>query len=247
MKPKVLIFQGGWEGHEPKLVSQRYKNMLEKEGFEVTISDTLECLADTQMLMDLDLIVPMWTQGNIDDRLAFSLSEAVMSGVGLAGAHGGMCDAFRWNVDYQFMTGSQWVAHPGPVFYHHVSLIEDKNIAYVNKYYPRPKDSNFTDYVVNVRRGAASPITEGIEDFKIRSEQYYLHIDPAVNVLATTLVTDKGPYSADGPVIMPVVYTKLWGKGRVFYSSVGHIDAVYEIPEANEIMRRGLLWAARKL
>lgn len=246
-KSKVLIFHGGWQGHEPKLVSERFKKMLEKEGFEVDVSDTLECLAEKEPLLDYDLIVPMWTQGHMDDRYAFHLSEAVESGVGIGGCHGGMCDSFRWNVEYQFITGSQWVSHPGDVWYHHISDLSPENLEYVEKYYPSPEGAFETDYIVNVKRGAASPIIAGIPDFNIRTEQYYLHVDPCINVLATTEVTTVGPHSANGPVTMPVVYTKLWGQGRVFYSSLGHVNAIFDIPEVAEITRRGLLWAARKL
>ena len=247
MKHKALIFYGGWDGHEPKKVSERFKKILEKENFEVTLSDTLECLAEKEPLMGLDLIIPMWTQGQMDDRYAFHLSEAVESGVGIGGWHGGMCDSFRWNIEYQFITGSQWVSHPGDTWYHHISDLSKENLEYVMKYYPSPEGAFYTDYTVNIKRGAASPIIEGMEDFSLRSEQYYLHLDPCVNVLATTEIETVGPHSANGPISMPVVYTKLWGKGRVFYSSLGHIDKVFEIPQVEEITRRGLLWAARQL
>lgn len=242
---KAFIFYGGWDGHEPELVSKRFKNMLEKEGFELTVDDNMDRLADKEFLKSMDLIIPMWTQGHMDDRYAFHISEAVEAGTGIAGCHGGMCDSFRWNIEYQFITGSQWVSHPGDTWYHHISDLSEENLNYVKKYYPSPEGAFDTDYVVNIRRGAASPITEGISDFKVRSEQYYLHVDPCINVLATTQVETVGPHSANGPVAMPVVYTKLWGKGRVFYSSLGHVDNIYEIPEVTEITRRGLLWAAR--
>jgi len=246
MKQKALIFYGGWEGHEPQLVSQRFKKMLEKEGFDVVLSDRLECLGGREVLMDLDLIIPLWTQGELDDKYAFFLSEAVESGVGMAGCHGGMCDSFRWSVEYQFITGSQWVSHPGDKYYHHMSRLTPENLEYVRKFYPTPEGAFQTDYVVNIKRGASSPIIEGISDFRVHSEQYYLHIDPCINVLATTQINTVGPHSANGAVTMPVVYTKLWGKGRVFYNSLGHVDKVFEIHEASEIQRRGFLWAARK-
>lgn len=242
---KAFIFYGGWPGHQPELVSQRFKAMLEKEGFEVTVDDTLERLLDIDFLKAQDLIIPLWTQGEMADKYAFVLSEAIESGVGLAGCHGGMCDAFRWNVEYQFMTGSQWVSHPGDVYYHHLSDLGDENWDYVKEHYPSPEGAFETDFVVNIRRGAASSIVEGLEDFKVHTEQYYLHVDPCVNVLASTQVETQGPHSANGPVAMPVVYTKLWGKGRVFYNSLGHQDNIFDIPQAAELMRRGFLWAAR--
>ncbi len=241
----AFIFYGGWDGHEPGKVSKRYQDMLEKEGYSVIREASLERLGDVEFLKKQDLIVPLWTQGQMDDRFAFHVAEAVESGVGIAGNHGGMCDSFRWNIEWQFMTGSQWVSHPGDVWYHHISDLSPENLAYVQQYYPSPDDGFDTTYRVNVRRGAASPIVEGIEDFDVRSEQYYLHLDPCVNVLATTLVTTEGPHSANGPVEMPVVYTKLWGKGRVFYCSLGHIDKIFEIPQVAEMPRRGFLWASR--
>ena len=97
---KVLIFQGGWDGHEPKLVSARYKRMLEKHGYNVTITDTLETLRDADMLMGLDLIVSSWTMGAIDHQLVQNISRAVAAGTGLAGCHGGMCDSFREDTEW---------------------------------------------------------------------------------------------------------------------------------------------------
>jgi hypothetical protein len=242
---KAFIFYGGWDGHEPEKVSKRYQDMLEKEGFQVIREASMDRLADEEFLKSQDLIVPLWTQGQMDDRYAFHVSSAVESGVGIAGNHGGMCDSFRWNIEWQFMTGSQWVSHPGDTWYHHISDLSKENLDYVTKYYPSPEGAFETDYRVNVRRGVASPIVEGIEDFDVHSEQYYLHLDPSVNVLATTLVHTVGPHSANGPVQMPVVYTKLWGKGRVFYCSLGHVDKIFEIPQVAELTRRGFLWAAR--
>ena len=215
---KALIFQGGWDGHEPQLTSKRFGRLLEAEGFAVEISDTLDCLADLDKLMDLDLIVSCWTGGNIDHQYVENVSRAVASGVGLAGVHGGMCDSFRQDTMWQFITGGQWVSHPG---------------------------GDGVEYTVNVRRGS-SPLIEGIEDFKVCSEHYYLHVDPAIEVLATTRFPLVNYYHASNkPIDMPVVWTKYWGVGRVYYSSLGHHDDVFEkSPSAEELMRRGMLWAA---
>lgn len=214
----VLIIQGGWQGHEPAPVAQRFARMLEKHGYSVTVSDTQEPLADAESLKALDLIVMSWTMGEIDHKYVENISRAVAAGTGLAGCHGGLCDAFRQDTDWQFMTGGQWVAHPG---------------------------NDGTRYTVNVRRGS-SPLVEGIEDFEVCSEQYYLHVDPAIEVLATTrFPVAVGPHCANKPVDMPVVWTKYWGCGRVFYNSLGHHDDVFDAaPEAALLMERGLVWAA---
>ncbi len=215
---KALIVQGGWDGHEPKLVSTRIANTLREEGFEVEVFDTLEPFEDADKLNELDLIVPCWTMGTISNVQAKNVVLAVANGVGIAGCHGGMCDAFRNNVDWQFMTGGNWVAHPG---------------------------NNKITYTVDIASNT-SPLVEGIESFEVTSEQYYLHVDPAIEVLATTrFPIAPGYHTANKPVDMPVVWTKMWGKGRVFYTSLGHVDAVFaNVPQSYEILRRGMLWAA---
>lgn len=217
MKRKALIVWGGWLGHEPEQVAHIFKRTLEECNFEVEISDTLDAFLDVEKLKSLHLIIPEWTMGKITQEQVTPVLEAVASGVGLAGCHGGMCDSFRESVEWQFMTGGQWVSHPG---------------------------GDGVEYTVNIRRGS-SPIVEGIEDFVVKSEQYYVHIDPAIEVLATTRFPVVNWYHAsNGQVDVPVVWTKRWGHGRVFYNSLGHHADVFDIKPALEIMRRGFLWAA---
>jgi len=178
---KAWIFQGGWDGHEPQLTSKRFARLLEKNGYEVTIQDSLTAAEDLDALMQLDLIVSCWTMGSITWDQCTNISKAVASGVGLAGCHGGMCDSFRENTEWQFMTGGQWISHPG---------------------------GDGINYTVNVRRGS-SPIVEGIEDFPVCSEHYYLHVDPCIEVLATTRFPLVNYYHASNkPVDMPVVWRK---------------------------------------
>ncbi|WP_341279200.1 ThuA domain-containing protein [Paenibacillus sp. FSL H8-0537] len=216
-KPKALIVWGGWDGHQPKEVAAIFEAVLAGEGFEVEVSDTLEAFEDGEKLKALDLIVPVWTMGKISDDQLKNVSEAVQSGVGLAGCHGGMCDSFRESVEWQFMTGGQWVSHPG---------------------------NDGVEYVVNVTN-TSSLLTEGIEDFTVSSEQYYMHVDPAVEVLATTrFPVADGPHVLNKAVDMPVAWTKRWGVGRVYYNSLGHQANIVDIPVVKEMMRRGFNWCA---
>ncbi len=219
MAKKALIVRGGWDGHEPVQVSEVFRDILVGEGFEVEISDTLDSFLDYDKLKGLNLIVPVVTMSTITDEQAKGVIDAVADGVGLAGCHGGMCDSFRLNVRWQFMTGGQWVEHPG---------------------------NDGVEYDVNFKRNIPTPIIEGLNDFKVKSEQYYMHVDPAVCVLATTRYpTVDDLHSPNGCVDMPVLWTKLWGKGKVFYSSLGHHADIFDIYEAKETMRRGFLWAAK--
>jgi len=216
MKKAVIVY-GGWDGHEPEKVAERFKIFLSESGFEVTVSDSLEIFEDLVRLKGYDLIVPVWTMGEISDEQCNNVSEAVAEGTGLAGCHGGLCDAFRNSVLWQFITGGNWVVHPG---------------------------GDGIEYTVNIL-DSSSELVRGIGDFKVTSEQYYLHVDPAVKVLATT----KFPvaiwyHSANDPVDMPVSWIKKWGLGHVYYNSLGHHNDVFDTPEAFEMMKRGLIWAS---
>jgi hypothetical protein len=215
---KALIFTGGWDGHHPVQVAALYTRILTEDGFSVENTDNLDTLKDEAKLLSLDLIVPNWTMGKITSEQANPVLKAVQAGVGLAGCHGGMCDAFRENTEWQFMTGGQFVAHPG---------------------------NDGTEYHVKIAP-ARSVITEGIADFTVKSEQYYMHVDPAVKVLAyTPFPVADGPHLGNGQVDMPVVWTKVWGKGRVFYSSLGHHEDILAAEPVRTIVKRGFAWAAK--
>jgi type 1 glutamine amidotransferase len=213
-KKSALIFWGGWEGHTPERSASIVKTMLEKNGFSVRMDQGTDSLADPTISKH-DLIVPMITMTTIQKAEVDNLCAAVRQGTGLAGMHGLMCDSFRNETEYQFMTGGQWVAHPG----------------------------NIIDYRINIAK-PSDPVVSGVNDFDYRSEQYYMHIDPAIDVLATTTFTGEHCDWAKG-VTMPVVWKKIYGKGRVFYSALGHTADEFAVPEMRTMLERGLLWAAR--
>ena len=210
---EALIVWGGWSGHEPEQGGRIVADMLRESGFNVYLETSTEAFADPA-LKDLSLIVPIMTMSKIEKEELTNLSAAVRSGVGLAGYHGGMGDAFREAPEYQFMCGGQWVAHPG----------------------------NVIDYRVDVTR-PDDPVMEGIESFPYHSEQYYMHVDPSNEVLATTRFSGEHASWIDG-VVMPVVWKRKHGKGRVFYSSLGHLASEFEVPQMRTILHRGMLWAA---
>lgn len=214
MNQKALIVYGGWRGHDPKETSHLFAGLLQAAGLEVVLSESLDSFLDADLMASVDMVIPVYTMSTITREQEGALLDAVREGgVSVGGWHGGMADAFRSNTEYQFMVGGQWVAHPG----------------------------NIIDYRVNIR-DRHHPITAGIEDFNMHSEQYYMHTDPSNRVLATT--TFNGDHAAwiDGAV-MPVVWTRAYGKGKVFYSSLGHVIGDFDVPQAREIVRRGLLWA----
>jgi uncharacterized protein len=216
MTKRALIVWGGWDGHEPKQGAELFAGLLAEHEFDVVIKDTLGAYCDKELMNSVSLIVPIWTMGTITNEQEKGLLEAVKSGVGIAGWHGGMGDSFRMNGEYQFMVGGQFVAHP----------------------------DNIIDYEVNIVN-QADPITRGISDFKMRSEQYYMHVDPSNEVLATATFRDRTSASWVNGTVMPVVWKRRYGKGRVFYSSLGHVVKDFEVREAREIQIRGMVWASR--
>ena len=210
---KALIVWGGWDGHEPEGVANLLHGSLTAHGVDVTVSDTLDAFK-THDLTQFDVLIPVWTMGQIEKEQLEPVLKAVKEhGVGIAGVHGGMCDSFRTATEWQYMCGGQWVAHPG---------------------------NDGVEYTVEMNPDEPSPITAGISGpLNIKSEQYYMHVDPAIRVLATTTFSDG--------TVMPVVWTKMYGKGRVFYCSLGHHVDVIEPPEILDMITRGLLWAAGAL
>ena len=212
---KVLFVYGGWEGHEPRQCMEILKPWLESQGANVVLSSSLDSYTDEALMSSLDLIIQTWTMGHLTGEQESGLTKAVRGGVGLAGWHGGLGDAFRGNTEYQFMVGGQWVAHPGGI----------------------------TDYKVDIK-DKKDPVTKGLKSFHMKSEQYYMHVDPSVKVLVTTTFHSQPESPWIEGVVMPAVWKKHYGKGRVFYSSLCHSASDFSVDEALEIMKRGIAWAA---
>jgi type 1 glutamine amidotransferase len=212
---KVLFVWGGWMGHEPDKCRDIFVPWMKAEGADVIVSDSLDAYLKYDLKKDIDLVVQAWTMGQIEGNQENALLEAVRGGVGLAGWHGGLGDSFRNNTEYQFMVGGQWVAHPGGVIDYRVNIIDHDD-----------------------------PLTKGLSDFEMHSEQYYVHVDPNVKVLATTTFNGQHADWIDGNIV-PVVWKKYYGRGRVFYSSLGHVADDFKVPQALEIQKRGIIWASQ--
>jgi len=211
---KILMVWGGWKGHSPKEITEKIVPYLKEQGALVTISDSLGVYTNKEIMDNTDMIFQSWTMGKITNEQSKGLLEAVKNGAGIAGVHGGLGDSFRENTEFQFMVGGQWVAHPGGIYDYTVEITDHKDL-----------------------------VTKGLKNFKIKSEQYYMQVDPNVKVLAsTTFKGDPDPW-IEGAVI-PVAWKKTYGKGRVFYISVGHVPENFDIPAAWEMLTRGIKWAS---
>jgi uncharacterized protein len=210
-RKRALVLYGGWEGHHPELLAERYVATLEQLGFAIEAAAQLDVLDDAEAVARFDLLLPLWTMGELSERREAALVGAVRGGVGLVGVHGS-ADAFRSATGYQLALGGQFVWHPEQPLTYHVRFVD-----------------------------ACEPLTVGLDNFTVTGEQYHVHVDPAVHVVATTTVSAGWPMSVE----MPVAWTRRFGAGRVFYCSVGHEPAAHDIPQMRELMRRALRWAAR--
>jgi uncharacterized protein len=213
---KALVVRGGWQGHQPVTITDLFLPFLRSRGFVVETADTLEVYEDAALLAATDLVVQCWTMGEITPQQSESLSAAVRAGTGLAGWHGGIVDSFRGDLGYQLLTGGQFLMHPPEFRDYEVRLAPE-----------------YTDH----------PVTAGLGDFRVRTEQYWLATDPLNDTLATTVFAAGD--ERERPVDMPVVWTRTWGAGRVFVSAIGHKPDDFNVAEVRMITERGLLWASR--
>lgn len=215
---RALVVRGGWEGHVPVEATDRFVPYLKEQGYHIETSDTLDSYLDADLLADTDLVVQCWTMGEITREQREGLTNAVRAGTGLAGWHGGLADAFRADLEYNFMVGGQFICHPGGFIDYRVDLVSDRE---------------------------EHPIVAGIEPFAVNTEQYYVHADPSIDTLATTRFAPHPDYAWIDGVVAPVVWTKPWGDGKVFCCTVGHKLDDLDNPQVRTIIERGILWASR--
>lgn len=213
---KALILYGGWEGHQPKVFTRHIAGWLRELDYEVQADNHLDKLDNPHELKNYDLIVPVWSMGEISEIRGQNLAQAVESGVGLAGMHG-MADAFRNCLPYHLLVGGQFVVHPPGYLWYTVEITD-------------PSD----------------PLVSGITPFEVHTEQYYLQTDPANHVLLhTNLGGSEHPLIDVQGIKMPVCWKRNYGNGRVFYLSLGHSPEELENPTLVKLMKRGLQWATR--
>lgn len=217
---KILIIYGGWQGHAPEAISFYFAQKLRERQHQVTLADSLTTLDDYTKLKTYDLIIVNWTRGDLSDSAVQNIQRVVAEGTGLAGIHGGFTSAFQKSKQWQFLTGGLFVDHPGG------------------------DQQNYTVKIID----KAHPITHDLPNFSIQSEQYYLLTDPANHILATTdFVALEHPNAANHlPISLPVAWTKKWGKGNIFYHSLGHDLATCQLPIVEKMTLRGFEWAIRK-
>jgi len=228
----ALVVRGGWSGHSPVETTDLFIPYLERNGFTVDVADSPEPFADEALMAGTDLIVLCFTMGTIEPKQANGLSAAVRAGTGLAGWHGGIVDAFRGSLTYLHLLGAQFVAHPA-------KPPEELVV-------PDVAENYFRTHRVAIRPEAAThPIVDGIEDFELTTEHYWVVTDAYLDVLATTTMPARDGDPWNRPVTMPAIWTRNWGAGRVMVATPGHDVGVLRHPSVKTVIERGMLWASR--
>jgi type 1 glutamine amidotransferase len=228
---RALIVRGGWDGHQPVEATDLFIPYLEEQNFTVDVADSPAPYADADRMAGVDLIVQCMTMSTITEEELAGLIAAVEAGTGLAGWHGGIADSYRNNSDYLQLIGGQFAAHaartpPG-------ERVGDQT-------------DNYVQHRITMTPSAADhPITQGIADFDLYTEQYWVLTDDYIDVLATTTTAIR-PWGAwDRPVTAPAIWTRRWGEGRIFVATPGHRVDILQDPNVRTIIERGMLWAAR--
>ena len=226
----ALVVRGGWFGHQPVEATDLFIPHLEEHGFQVRVEESPAVYADAPYLAGVDLIVQCMTMSSIEKEEFEGLRAAVEAGTGLAGWHGGIADSYRNTSDYLHLIGGQFACHPGK---HPAERVGEQS-------------DNYVPYTVNMLPAAAEhPITAGIDDFDLVTAQYWVLTDDYIDVLATTTqaVREWDPWHR--PVTSPAIWTRQWGRGRIFVATPGHHVDILEEPSVNTLIKRGLLWASR--
>jgi uncharacterized protein len=226
----ALVVRGGWDGHQPVEATELFIPHLTANGYSVQVEESPAVYADADYMAGVDLIVQCNTMTTIETAEFNGLRDAVEAGTGLAGWHGGIADSYRNNSDYLHLIGGQFACHPGK----HA----DERVG--------EQSDNYVPYTVTMTPAAAGhPITAGIGDFELVTEQYWVLADDYIDVLATTTqkVREWDPWHRE--VTSPAIWTRQWGKGRIFVATPGHHVDILEDSNVKTIIERGMLWASR--
>lgn len=230
MTKQALVVRGGWDGHMPVETTDLFLPFLAANGFSVRVEESPAVYADTAFMDTVDLVLQINTMSTIEPAELAGLQRAVLNGTGLAGWHGGIADSYRDSADYLHMIGGQFAHHAGKDPTERTGA----------------QDDNYIPYTVHITElGRTHPITAGIDDFDLVTEQYWVLSDAYNDVLATT-TQEVRPWDAwNRPVTAPAIWTRQWGEGRVFVSAPGHRLEIVASEPVRTIIERGLLWAAR--
>jgi type 1 glutamine amidotransferase len=227
---KALVVRGGWEGHRPVEATDLFLPFLADNGFEVRVAGSTAPYADAPAMAEIDLIVQCVTMSAIEPAELAGLRAAVAAGTGFTGWHGGIADSFRASSDYLQLVGGQFATHPGK---DPAARVGDET-------------DNFLTHTVDITPlGREHPVTAGLGDFELTTEQYWVLHDDLIDVLATTTHPVRPWHPWHRPVTSPAIWTRQWGDGRIVVTTPGHSLDILQNHNVRTVIERGMLWASR--
>ncbi len=231
MTRRALVVRGGWEGHHPVEATELFIPFLKEQGYEVRIEESPEVYADADELAATDLVLQSMTMSSIEKDAFEGLRTAIENGMGFTGWHGGIADSYRASSDYLQLVGGQFATHPSK---HPDDVVGNS------------EEDNYLPYTVEITDlGREHPITHGIPDFDLETEQYWVLHDDLIDVLATTTHPAPPWHPWHRPIVSPAVWTRQWGKGRIAVATPGHSIDVLQNEHVRTIIERSILWVSR--
>ncbi len=215
---RALVLWGGYPGHQPEEAVERFVPFLKNGGFDVVVANDLAAYADARLMSGLSLILQNWTKGDLTPDQFQGLSDAVRSGAGLVGWHGGLCDAFRHMPEYQFMTGGSGSLTRAEARLATPSILRQAP----------PRIRSWPDWA----HSTSFPSSTTWQS--TRRSRYSRQPRSAGGAEAPWI----------NEAVIPAVWRRRWDHGRVFYMSWGHQASDFDVEPARVIAERGLLWAA---
>ncbi|THV42343.1 ThuA domain-containing protein [Glycomyces buryatensis] len=226
----ALIVRGGWEGHAPVEATELFLPFLKDNGYSVRVEESPEVYADAEAMARTDLVVQSVTMAQIEGPQVEGLRNAVVAGTGLVGWHGGIADSYRASSDYLQLIGGQFATHPAKEPELRVGGQED----------------NYLRHTIEITDlGREHPVTGGIADFELDTEQYWVLHDDLIDILATTTHPVRPWHPWHRPITSPAVWTRQWGAGRILVATPGHSVDILQHNSVRTIIERGILWATR--
>jgi hypothetical protein len=186
--------------------------------FEVTASEDVAVFT-TENLRRYRAVM-FYTTGELpmSDAQKQALTDFVRTGGGFLGVHSATDTFYQWP-EYGKLIGGYFNEHP----WHQGVRIEvaDPSNPLVASL---GTAITFADEIYQIR------------DFDAAGSRVLLRLDPASVDLARPNV-HRQPYG------WPLAWTRSYGSGRVFYSALGHEEAVWRDARYQQVLRGAVLWA----
>ena len=198
------------------------KAMGEKSGaFQVTV--TQDVGAFTRENLKNYAAVMFYTTGELPftDEEKRALVDFLKSGHGFIGVHSATDTLYEWDV-YNQIIGGHFDGHP----WHQLVTVnvvdpDSKLVSGLGKSF------QITDEIYQIKQ------------FQASGTHVLLTLDPT-SVDLTKPSVHKNDYG------WPICWTRMFGKGRVYYNSLGHEDAVWNDPRYQDMLLKAIKWVMRE-